>query len=259
EFYTKNNQREYLDRDSEKNRLFLENYWDAHFTISYWYGHYLYNGIGGGKDENEAINLFKKAAYKGHEAIDFCEKNNIEYPISENNYLNKFEDASKLHKSRNESNKIEVEEKNIVVYDSIQYIICNILPFKCAAYSALRDLAFPQVREVTYNKPCSNSPTIEERESNRVPISQQEIDLSNENYEIVNLVNKLIQEFKDVRTTKRLDRLWNSSINTRSKTIPRPQNCFILFRNDILAEYNNYNNKKRTGKNVPKSSKIVKE
>ncbi|CAG8589127.1 45533_t:CDS:1 [Gigaspora margarita] len=109
------------------------------------------------------------------------------------------------------------------------------------------------------NIPRSNSPTIEERESNRIPISQQEIDLSNEDYEIVNLVNKLIQEFKDVRTTKRLDLLWNSSINTRSKTIPRPQNCFILFRNDISAEYNNYNNKKRTGKNVPKSSKIAKE
>ncbi|KAF0500614.1 specific transcriptional repressor [Gigaspora margarita] len=109
------------------------------------------------------------------------------------------------------------------------------------------------------NKPRSNSPTIEERESNCIPISQQEIDLSNKNYEIVNLVNKLIQEFKDVRTTKRLDRLWNSSINTRSKTIPHSQNCFILFYNDISAEYNNYNNKKRTSKNVPKSSKIAKE
>ncbi|CAG8825791.1 13526_t:CDS:1, partial [Racocetra persica] len=48
------------------------------------------------------------------------------------------------------------------------------------------------------NKSHPNSPTIEERESNRIPISQQEIDLSNEDNEIVNLVNELIQEFKDV-------------------------------------------------------------
>ncbi|RIB07335.1 hypothetical protein C2G38_2046083 [Gigaspora rosea] len=109
----------------------------------------------------------------------------------------------------------------------------------------------------------SNSPTIDERESNRKLISEQKFDLSNENKEIVDLVNKLILEFKDVRTTKRLDHLWNSSINTRAKTIPRPQNCFILFRNDITAEYNpqnnNNNNKKTTGKSVPKSSKIAKE
>ncbi|CAG8768823.1 1690_t:CDS:1, partial [Cetraspora pellucida] len=93
------------------------------------------------------------------------------------------------------------------------------------------------------------------------------IDLSKEPREVVQLVNELIREYGDVRTTKRIDHLWNSSVNTRAKTIPRPQNCFILFRNDITAEYNpqkgdhnvDSSDKKRTGKNVPKSSKIAKE
>ncbi|CAG8496367.1 5097_t:CDS:2 [Gigaspora margarita] len=85
----------------------------------------------------------------------------------------------------------------------------------------------------------SSSPSIEERESSRIPIVQQKIDINNEPH-----------------------LLWNSSVNTRTKTIPRPQNCFILFRNDITAEYNppkNNNSRKRVGKNVPKSSKIAKE
>ncbi|KAF0508948.1 hypothetical protein F8M41_018634 [Gigaspora margarita] len=92
-------------RDSEfekENRLFLEEYWEVHWTLFYWYGYYLYNGIGGGKDENKAINLFKQAAFKGDEdAIDFCEKKNIEYPISEKNYLRIFKSALKLHKEIN--------------------------------------------------------------------------------------------------------------------------------------------------------------
>ncbi|CAG8467476.1 343_t:CDS:1 [Gigaspora margarita] len=127
EFSTKNEKRENLDRDSEERikienetRLFLEHYWEVHCIISYWYGYYLYNGIGGGKDENEAINLFKKAAYKGHKAaIDFCEKNNIEYPISKNNYLKIFKNALNLHNSRNKSNKIEVEEKNSKLFTKL--------------------------------------------------------------------------------------------------------------------------------------------
>ncbi|CAG8716647.1 28751_t:CDS:2, partial [Gigaspora margarita] len=30
----------------KKNRLFLEDYWEVHGIITYWYGHYLYNRIG---------------------------------------------------------------------------------------------------------------------------------------------------------------------------------------------------------------------
>ncbi|CAG8596359.1 18626_t:CDS:1, partial [Racocetra fulgida] len=117
--------------------------------------------------------------------------------------------------------------------------------------------------QIMNNNIRSSSPSKEERESSRVPISQQKIDFNNEPIEIVELVNKLIHEFGDVQTTKRIDRLWNSSVNTRAKTIPHPQNCFILFRNNITAEYNpqknNNNSKKRVDKNVPKSSKIAKE
>ncbi|CAG8606501.1 26098_t:CDS:1 [Racocetra persica] len=113
----------------------------------------------------------------------------------------------------------------------------------------------------------SSSPSEVVREAGRMPIARQDIDLSKEPREVIHLVNELIREYGDVRTTKRIDHLWNSSVNTRAKTIPRPQNCFILFRNDITAEYNpqkgdhNVGNsdKKRTGKNVPKSSKIAKE
>ncbi|CAG8745177.1 12584_t:CDS:1, partial [Racocetra fulgida] len=68
----------------------------------------------------------------------------------------------------------------------------------------------------------SSSPSIEERESSRIPIGQQKIDINNEPREIKELVNKLVLEFGDVRTTKRIDLLWNSSVNTRAKTIPRP-------------------------------------
>ncbi|CAG8821555.1 13591_t:CDS:1 [Gigaspora margarita] len=113
------------------------------------------------------------------------------------------------------------------------------------------------------NRSRSSSPSELERESSRVPISQQKIDFNNEPHEIVISVNNLIREFGDVRTTKRLDLLWNSSVNTRAKAIPRPQNQFILFRKDITAEYNPQKNindsKKRVGKNVSKSSKIAKE
>ncbi|CAG8439403.1 1455_t:CDS:1 [Scutellospora calospora] len=113
----------------------------------------------------------------------------------------------------------------------------------------------------------SSSPSEVIREAGRMPIVRQEIDLSKEPHEVVQLVNELIREYGDVRTTKRIDHLWNSSVNTRAKTIPRPQNCFILFRNDITAEYNpqkgdnnaDISDKKKTGKNVPKSSKIAKE
>ncbi|KAF0387083.1 MATA-HMG [Gigaspora margarita] len=113
----------------------------------------------------------------------------------------------------------------------------------------------------------SSSPSEVVREAGRTPISRQEIDLSKEPREVVHLVNELVRDYGDIRTTKRIDHLWNSSVNTRAKTIPRPQNCFILFRNDITAEYNpqkgdhsvGNDDKKRTGKNVPKSSKIAKE
>ncbi|RIB29403.1 hypothetical protein C2G38_2155472 [Gigaspora rosea] len=98
-------------------------------------------------------------------------------------------------------------------------------------------------------------------EFRRLPISQQDIDLTKEPREINELVNELKLNYGDVQTTKRIDNLWNSSVNTRAKTIPRPQNCFILFRNDISAEYNQQKNdnksKKRAGINV--LSKIAKE
>ncbi|CAG8525524.1 15273_t:CDS:2 [Dentiscutata erythropus] len=107
-----------------------------------------------------------------------------------------------------------------------------------------------------------HSPSELEHESSRIPISHQKIDFNNEPHEIKILVNKLIREFADVRTTKRLDLLWNPSVNTRAKTISRPQNCFILFRKDITAEYNpqnNNNSEKRVGKNVSNLLKITKE
>ncbi|CAG8820750.1 15151_t:CDS:2 [Gigaspora margarita] len=101
------------------------------------------------------------------------------------------------------------------------------------------------------NRSRSSSPSELERKSSRVPISQQKIDFNNEPSDIVISVNNLIHL------------LWNSSVNTRAKAIPHPQNCFILFRKDITAEYNPqkniYNSKKRVGKNVSKSSKITKE
>ncbi|CAG8705453.1 18868_t:CDS:2 [Gigaspora margarita] len=113
------------------------------------------------------------------------------------------------------------------------------------------------------NRSRSSSPSELEHESSRVPIFQQKIDFNNEPSDIVISVNNLIHEFGDVRTTKRLDLLWNSSVNTRAKAIPRSQNCFILFHKDITAKYNPqkniYNSKKRVGKNVSKSSKIAKE
>ncbi|CAG8490188.1 15883_t:CDS:2 [Racocetra persica] len=67
------------------------------------------------------------------------------------------------------------------------------------------------------NRSCSSSPSELEREFSRVPISQQKINFNNEPREIVILVNNFISEFGDVRTTKWLDLLWNSSVNTRLK------------------------------------------
>ncbi|CAG8460433.1 17808_t:CDS:2 [Racocetra persica] len=107
----------------------------------------------------------------------------------------------------------------------------------------------------------SSSPI--EHESSRISISHQKIDYNNELHKIEILVNNLIREFGDVRTTKRLDLLWNPSVNTRAKTIPCSQNCFILFRKDITAKYNpqknSSNSKKRVGKTISDSSKIMKE
>ncbi|CAG8690939.1 3681_t:CDS:1, partial [Racocetra persica] len=57
------------------------------------------------------------------------------------------------------------------------------------------------------NRSRSSSPSELERESSRVPISQQKIDFNNEPREIVISVNNLISEFGDVRTTKWLDLL----------------------------------------------------
>ncbi|CAG8788256.1 4891_t:CDS:2, partial [Gigaspora margarita] len=166
-------------QNGNKNRLFLEHYWKVHYIISYWYGYYLYNGIGGDKDENEAINLFKKAAYKGHkETIDFCKKNNIEYPISKNNYLKIFKNALNLHNSRNESNKVEVEEKNSKLFtelynnkyyesDSLGKIAYWIAYYSLKRYGSDKKLAKDEVLELIklaaksgYNKAiefCENS------------------------------------------------------------------------------------------------------
>ncbi|CAG8723703.1 9411_t:CDS:2, partial [Racocetra persica] len=70
----------------------------------------------------------------------------------------------------------------------------------------------------------------EEEQSNCISIIQQKIVLKNEPCEVIELVNNLILEFGEVRTTKCIDLLWNSSVNTRAKTIPYLQNCFILFQ-----------------------------
>ncbi|CAG8831964.1 7167_t:CDS:1, partial [Gigaspora margarita] len=53
----------------------------------------------------------------------------------------------------------------------------------------------------------SSSPSELEHESSRIPISQQNISFNNELQEIAVLVNNLIQEFGNVRTTKQLDLL----------------------------------------------------
>ncbi|CAG8846143.1 33774_t:CDS:1, partial [Racocetra persica] len=115
EFLTKNEQREHLDSGSynrikieKENRLFLESYWELHLVISYWYGYYLYYGIGGGKDENSAINLFKKAANEGYEKqLNSVKRIILNIQYLEKNYFIKFENALTLHRIRNGSNKLK--------------------------------------------------------------------------------------------------------------------------------------------------------
>ncbi|CAG8664538.1 42499_t:CDS:2 [Gigaspora margarita] len=71
EFLTKHINRRKLSRDSlerltieKENRIFIENYWEVYELITFWYGYYLNEGIGGDKDEKKAIGLFKQAADK---------------------------------------------------------------------------------------------------------------------------------------------------------------------------------------------------
>ncbi|CAG8839725.1 28653_t:CDS:2, partial [Gigaspora margarita] len=71
EFLTKHVKRRELSKNSlerikieEENRAFLENYWEVYEVITYWYGYYLNEGIGGDKDENKAKDLYKQAADK---------------------------------------------------------------------------------------------------------------------------------------------------------------------------------------------------
>ncbi|CAG8782887.1 19921_t:CDS:2, partial [Gigaspora margarita] len=71
EFLTKHKQRRNLLKNDPKqikiekeNREFLEKYWKVYKLITYWYGYYLNEGIGGEKNMKEASDLFKQAANK---------------------------------------------------------------------------------------------------------------------------------------------------------------------------------------------------
>ncbi|CAG8855037.1 849_t:CDS:1, partial [Gigaspora margarita] len=84
--------------------------------IAYWMAHYSLKGYGSDKKlaRDEAFELLKLAAKKGYnQAIEFCENKDIEYPISEENYLKKFKNALNLYKSRNESNKFEEKHRKL--------------------------------------------------------------------------------------------------------------------------------------------------
>ncbi|RIB00037.1 hypothetical protein C2G38_2235916, partial [Gigaspora rosea] len=71
DFLTKHYQRrKLLENDPKRikiekeNREFLKKYWKVYKLITYWYGYYLNEGIGGEKNMKEASDLFKQAADK---------------------------------------------------------------------------------------------------------------------------------------------------------------------------------------------------
>ncbi|KAF0366335.1 hypothetical protein F8M41_013637 [Gigaspora margarita] len=98
DFLTKNKKREYLDSEEQieiekKNRLFWNLCKYFELDSSGKIAHYSLKGYGSDKKlaKDEAFELLKLAAKKGYnQAIEFCENKDIEYPISEENYLKKF-------------------------------------------------------------------------------------------------------------------------------------------------------------------------
>ncbi|CAG8514856.1 25262_t:CDS:2 [Gigaspora rosea] len=71
DFLTKHYQRrKLLENDPKRikiekeNREFLKKYWKVYKLITYWYGYYLNEGIGGEKNMKEASDLFKQTADK---------------------------------------------------------------------------------------------------------------------------------------------------------------------------------------------------
>ncbi|CAG8447954.1 7704_t:CDS:1 [Acaulospora morrowiae] len=77
------------------------------------------------------------------------------------------------------------------------------------------------------------------RESNKIPVGNQErmIDLNGETVEIQMMVRDIIKKYPDVRTTMNLRELWTPSKQSRAKSIPRPQNAFMLLRKDVSREF----------------------
>ncbi|CAG8475369.1 6884_t:CDS:1 [Gigaspora margarita] len=72
EFLIKHKKRRNLDTNSterlrieKENRQFLEKYYKVCELITYWYGYYLYQGIGGPEDKDKASELYKEAADEG--------------------------------------------------------------------------------------------------------------------------------------------------------------------------------------------------
>ncbi|CAG8850226.1 17833_t:CDS:2, partial [Gigaspora margarita] len=70
-FLINHKQRRKLSKDAprrieieKENRDFLEKYWEVYELITYWYGYYLNEGIGGDKNKERASDLFKQAADK---------------------------------------------------------------------------------------------------------------------------------------------------------------------------------------------------
>ncbi|CAG8484853.1 43495_t:CDS:1 [Gigaspora margarita] len=110
EFLTKHSQRRCLDKNSndrinieKENRAFLEEYWEVYQFITYWYGYYLNEGIGGDRDEKKAIKLFKQVANKNVSGAQ------LRYAFSfvKNNSLNRrdlSEFITYLSKSANNNN-----------------------------------------------------------------------------------------------------------------------------------------------------------
>ncbi|CAG8577129.1 542_t:CDS:1 [Acaulospora colombiana] len=77
------------------------------------------------------------------------------------------------------------------------------------------------------------------RESNKILVGKQErlIDLDGETAEIQTMVRNIIKKYPDIKTTMNLRELWTPSKQSRAKSIPRPQNAFMLLRKDVSREF----------------------
>ncbi|CAG8466765.1 471_t:CDS:2 [Acaulospora morrowiae] len=77
------------------------------------------------------------------------------------------------------------------------------------------------------------------RESNKIFVGDQEkiIDLSCEADEIRTMIGYIINKHPNIKTTLNLCELWTPSKMNRTKSIPRPQNAFMLFRKDVSKEF----------------------